>query len=399
MRCQPSVENPSHQELHSQVQQSSTQVDRCFQQNQNNVERKIQCINDWIEEEQKPQYKQKIIQSTRFPHYAPYTGYKVKVSDESHFAQRPGIIPGWLDVFSMFEDLKTQGQLNLFKNQVKAVFSFLETVNDSMRGGNIHWFHTVNICPNNSPTAKQLSLSAGTLTVWLKSNAGVGGNYHTLNSSQILDKWGKLDMKTDFIDDSIISSTFGNYKRLWALVNPIGTLRGTARSRLFSVVETYFNSSNSYLSNPTANRAQLVSDLNDMAGTSANYVTDLEGKVSTANNRGQLGCVANNIKSKIQDGNFWNSVSQCNEKNINGSIENNVTIDNVLVYVGNLHDINISVGTCTGSLQKHIADDETLKQTVNIKNTLVAVHTVDQVSVHVNFPLAAILENALDSCL
>lgn len=186
-------------------------------------------------------------------------------------------------------------------------------------------------------------------------------------------------------------------------MNPVGTFRTAARHSLVERAAAVMTQLDGFLSAARQGRAQpqqLRSALDALAGESATHAAELQSKVQQVMSAGRLDAQINlgeQLRRGMLSDMLWQRDLDCTSSLITSQITNSVNVQNVGVYVGNLHNINVNVSSCPKEIERHAVPlQDVINQNVSIRNTLVAVHTVDNVRVGVNgFALAWLLESSL----
>jgi hypothetical protein len=96
-------------------------------------------------------------------------------------------------------------------------------------------------------------------------------------------------------------------------------------------------------------------------------------------------CIANLLKKKLATTSLWQQEQSCTNTVLARQIRNSVSVQDVGVYVGNLHSIAVGISTCEPTMESHsLSEKDVLEQNVSIRRVGVAVHTVDDIRVALN---------------
>lgn len=362
------------------------------------LEKNVDCLNRWTTNDVLKSASQGL--NTGEDPGVPLTHYSVSVCGPQYFDSRPQWMPAQADVLGVWTELSTERQFELFTNQIRSTVDFLKVVHKSMRGIPIGWFKDIVICPRKmfgDLGRPPLQLLSGTLFIWMREHQG---GYRIVREDELLRLWNSMEFESDVRETAkALNSLFDNRAlKIWAIVNPIGTLRTRARAAIFDKRNGFIRKLKAVGSGSDANAGVSVvkNILVSMARESADpaFVASLD-RLPISGSKAR--CIAGWLSRELAATSTWQSEQECTSQVISRQIKNSVQVRDVGVYVGNLHSIAVSAGACHPEHEKHlIREKDLLTQSVVIERVGVAVHTVDDVRVAVNgFVFPALVSDAL----
>jgi hypothetical protein len=374
---------------------------------------KVDCLNQWVKSDLLPQAARDL-QSVSAAG-VPLSYYSVAVCGPHYFDERPKWLPAQADIAGVWTDLDSRRQRELFEKQIRSTVEFLKIVHKSMRGVPNGWFKDVVVCPRkllDNRKAPPLKLVSGTLFIWTRENVG---GYEVMREDEILSRWNSMDFESDVSEMAkSMNSLFSNKaQKIWGILNPIGSVRTAGRTVLFDKLSHVLKqldgvisgeSGSAAASNSGAPRAlSLAEPSHALAGVLSSMALDssqdaLRHAVSALNvGEAEARCLAKMVATRLRDTGTWQAQEGCTNTILSRQIRNSVNVQDVGIYVGNLHSIAVSLASCEPRMEAHaVREKDVFEQSVNIKRVGVAVHTVDDIRVAVNaFVFPAVLDEML----
>lgn len=374
---------------------------------------KVECMNQWIKSSLMPRAANELQRVSEAG--VPLSYYSVSVCGPHYFDERPKWLPAQADIAGIWTELDSGRQRELFEKQILSAMEFLKIVHKSMRGLPNGWFKDVVVCPRklmDNRKSSPLKLVSGTLFIWTRENIG---GYEVLREDEILSRWNSLDFESDVSEMAkSLNSLFGNKaQKIWGILNPIGSVRTAGRTVLFDKMSHILVQLDGIAANKnggalvTSNRGRQADSKVESARTLAEVLSSmaqdssqelLRQRISTLKfGDAEARCFAKMLATRLRETATWQAQEVCTNTILSRQIRNSVNVQDVGVYVGNLHSIAVSLTSCEPSMEAHaVRDKDVFEQSVNIRRVGVAVHTIDDIRVAVNaFVFPAILDDML----